>query len=232
MHKRCSWIRVAPSVVGALCAGALGLGACGDDGSAPGGTAASAQNLAVDCLAPDGSPVVLASQPLKLWPPNHKFHAIGIEDCVALPTDCDGTLRAEFIWASSDEPIDDIGDGHHAPDIRVSSCQQVEVRSERQGPSDGRVYKLGVRAVDAAGNAAEGECTIQIDHDKRGVDASDSGEKYRIEFDGQSGLPLCDGEIPPPPVVVVDASVPPPPPVVVDAGVPVVPDAGVVFVGF
>lgn len=227
----------------ALCAGALGASGC-DDGSAPGNDPGalgnSSNNLAVDCLAPaDAAAVVLASQPIELWPPNHKFHNIAISDCVALPTNCDGSLSAEFIWASSDEPIDDKGDGHHAPDILFGSCQQVQVRSERQGPEDGRVYKLGVRAVDGAGNAAEGECTIVIDHDKRGTVAADSGEKYRVTFNGADGLPLCDGEddVPPvtPPVTPVDAGTPVVPPVVpVDSGTPVVPpvqpaDAGPIF---
>ena len=169
----------------------------------------------------DRAPPVLTPKTIDLWPPNHKFHSISVADCVSVSDSCESGLRAEFVWASSDEPIDARGDGHHAPDIRIDDCNRVQVRSERQGPRDGRVYKLGVRVVDSAGNAAESACTIIVDHDKRGVVGSDSGEQYRIIFDGQNGLPQCDGERPPPPPPATprDAGTPPPPPPPTDAGV-------------
>lgn len=162
------------------------------------------------CLEPDAPPV-LEAQPISLWPPNHKFHEIAVEDCVRVRSGCD--LQGEFVWASSDEPVDDKGDGHHAPDILLSDdCQRVSVRSERQGPKDGRVYKLGVRVVDAEGNASEASCTIIIDHDRRGVVGADSGEKYRITFDGTSGGPSCDGEVTPPPAPPANPPANPPTP--------------------
>ena len=43
----------------------------------------------------------------------------------------------------------------------------MQLRSERQGPKDGRVYKLGVRVVDGSGNASEGVCTVVVDRDQR-----------------------------------------------------------------
>lgn len=147
----------------------------------------------VDSKAP-----TLEPHTLNLWPPNHKFHTISVNDCVSVTDACQGDLNAEFIWASSDEPVDDKGDGHHAPDIMISDCGEVQLRAERQGPKDGRVYKLGVRVVDGAGNATESECAIIVDHDQRGVLGEDSGEAYRIELNGQNATPACDGENPPP----------------------------------
>jgi hypothetical protein len=161
------------------------------------------------------APVLTPRAPLKLWPPNHKFHSITPEDCFSVSDACEGSaLKAEFIWASSDEPIDSIGDGHHAPDIQVASCGAIALRAERQGPKDGRTYKLGVRVVDRGGNAAEGVCSVVVDHDQRGVDGKDSGEAYRISFTGSQGLPECDGEQPPPPPVTPPTNPPPtnPPP--------------------
>ena len=149
----------------------------------------------VDSAAP-----VLVPQTIELWPPNHKFHDVSVADCVAATDTCDGDLTAEFIWASSDEPVDDIGDGHHAPDIVLDDdCQRVSLRSERQGPRDGRVDRLGVRVTDSAGNGALGDCAVIVDHDQRGVTGADSGEAYRIVFDGSDGGPVCDGVTEPPP---------------------------------
>jgi hypothetical protein len=165
------------------------------------------------------APPVLTPKTIELWPPNHKLHAISVEDCVGVVASCDPNVRAEFIWASSDEPIDDLGDGHHAPDIWFDDCQTVHVRAERQGPKDGRVYKLGVRVIDSAGLASESQCSIVVDHDKRGVPGAHSGDKYRVTFDGQNGAPRCGIATPPaPPVLPPDAG--PVVPVPVDAGTP------------
>ena len=147
----------------------------------------------------DSTPPRLAPRTIELWPPNHALHEIDALDCVRPVDACDGELRAEFIWASSDEPVDDIGDGHHQPDIALGDdCATVLLRAERQGPRDGRVYRLGVRVTDAAGNAVEGECAVIVDHDQRGVDGRDSGEAYRLTFDGSEGGPTCGGSNEPP----------------------------------
>jgi hypothetical protein len=150
--------------------------------------------LSAECSDPE---LIVESQTLNLWPPNHKFHDVTVEDCVSAVSTCGGALTGEFIWASSDEPIDDIGDGHHFPDIGLGvDTGHVCVRSERQGPRDGRVYKLGVRVVDASGETVERECLVIVDHDQRGVTGVDSGESYRIEFDpAQAGLD-CNGNPP------------------------------------
>ena len=57
----------------------------------------------------DTQPPVLQTHATNLWPPNHKFHEIAVSDCVSAVDACDGDIQGEFIWASSDEPIDDIG---------------------------------------------------------------------------------------------------------------------------
>lgn len=188
--------------------------------SSPDGVVCQSQLVVADTQAP-----TLTTKTLNLWPPNHKFHSIAVSDCVDVVDACQSGLQAEFIWASSDEPVDDIGDGHHQPDILIDDCQRVQLRAERQGPKDGRVYKLGVRVVDGSGNASEGVCTVVVDHDQRGVLGADSGENYRITLDGQGGQLSCDGtnEVPPteepptdqPPVEQPPVDQPPP---VIDPG--------------
>jgi hypothetical protein len=159
----------------------------------------------------DTAPPRLESHTLQLWPPNHKFHEIAVNDCVSFVDACSGEVAGEFIWASSDEPVDDKGDGHHAPDIMLSDCGKLALRAERAGPRNGRVYTLGVRVVDTDGNAVEGTCKVIVDHDQRGVQGADDGESYRITFDGSQGGPVCDGQIEPPapPTVIPPIQQPP-----------------------
>ena len=116
-------------------------------------------------------------EPVELWPPNHKWHTISGEDCVW--DACDTDLQVTFNSATSDEPVNDKGDGNTEPDI-ILECDRVQVRSERQGGSNGRVYKLGWTAVDDSGNHTDGECTVVVPHDQSGRDAIDDGPAYEI----------------------------------------------------
>ncbi|MDB4973649.1 MAG: hypothetical protein JWN48_1990 [Myxococcaceae bacterium] len=197
--------------LGLLCAGA-----CGDDGTGAGlgslstASPATTAELMPGCLARNAAvapgPLVVSPKTLNIWPPNHKFHTIDVADCVTVTGVCDPGVTAEFIWGSSDEPVDSLGDGHFSPDILFDGCDHVQVRSERQGPKDGRVYKLGVRVIDGAGHASEAACTVVVDHDQRGVRGADSGESYRIvPTSAQTGL-ACAGRAEPPPVIVPPAS--------------------------
>jgi hypothetical protein len=212
--------RSAPILRLTVCALLTGLGACEDDSDLS--MASNNQRMTAECAADAGPPLSLTGRTIYLWPPNHKLHAIDVADCAALAPTCDPDVEAEIVWASSDEPVDDRGDGHHGPDILVSDCHQVQVRAERQGPKDGRVYKLGVRAVDRAGNVAESVCTIVVDHDKSGRVAADSGEAYRIILDGAGGRPYCDGT--PPALPDAGRTVPPDGGMTSDAGTPDVVD--------
>lgn len=61
---------------------------------------------------------------LVLWPPNHKYHTIDLED--------DSCIQK----VTSDEPeeVDKGGDGHTFDDIIIENKSTVRVRAERQGP--------------------------------------------------------------------------------------------------
>ncbi|MET0389381.1 MAG: hypothetical protein ABW321_25630 [Polyangiales bacterium] len=147
-----------------------------------------------------GSAIVdVEPQVISLWPPNHKLHEIALEDCVAVSGGCGLGWVGQFVWASSDEPVNATGDGNHAPDIVVSDdCQRISLRSERRGPSDGRVYNLGVRVIDSAGAVHESGCSVVVDHDRGGSFAVDSGDAYRVVLDGSQGGPACNGPLTPP----------------------------------
>ncbi len=120
-----------------------------------------------------------------LWPPNHKYHTITGADCVV--DACDENVRVTFLSASSDEPVNAKGDGNTEPDI-VLACDHVQLRSERQGGSNGRVYTLGWKAVDEAGNETDGECIVTVHHDQSGRQAVDDGPAYALTLDAEE----CD----------------------------------------
>ncbi|MBW1907032.1 MAG: hypothetical protein JRJ24_17370, partial [Deltaproteobacteria bacterium] len=85
---------------------------------------------------------------------------------------------------SSDEPVNDKGDGNTEPDI-ILSCDSVELRAERQGGSDGRVYSLEYRAVDDDGNETSGTCTVVVPHDQSGDEAIAQEPAYTIDQENE-----------------------------------------------
>ena len=131
---------------------------------------------------------------VSLWAPNHKLHEVSLLECAPMLAGCDDDLDAEFAWASSDEPLDANGDGHHQPDVLRIDPEHVCVRSERQGPQNGRVYRLGVEVADPSGERAVVECVVVVDHDQRGVTAHEDGEVYRLNFSAASDRETCTGE--------------------------------------
>ena len=126
-------------------------------------------------------PTVVEQEPGELWPPNHRMVDIHVDDCVTVTDRCDRDVDVFFTRVESDEPMDDIGDGNHEPDMVLATCDQVSLRAERQGPMDGRVYTLHWRAVDDAGFAVDGTCEVPVPHDQSGAPAIKGAPLAAIE---------------------------------------------------
>lgn len=129
----------------------------------------------------------------ELWPPNHAFHAVRVGGVV----DPDGQPLAVRITAvSQDEPVDDAGDGATCPDAVGLGTDVVQLRAERQGSGDGRVYRVAFVATDPLGAACTGDVTVCVRHDRRpGGTCGDGGPLYDATAgDGVlcGGDPICD----------------------------------------
>lgn len=131
----------------------------------------------VDTLPPE----VIEHDPAPMWPPHHDMHRVTVEDCVTVDDLCDEDVEAWFTWVTSDEPADDTGDGNTAPDVRVLSCGEVDLRAERLGGSDGRVYTLGWAAMDDDGHMVDGTCRVTVPHDQGGAPATAGAPAYRMD---------------------------------------------------
>jgi cysteine-rich repeat protein len=114
-----------------------------------------------------------AAAPDLLWPPNHHLHRIAI----AGVTDPDGDpIAIEVLEIFQDEPVDDSGDGTTEPDAVGIGGDAPELRAERSGGGDGRVYHVRFRAVDSYDAACSGSVRVCVPHDrKRGGICVDQG---------------------------------------------------------
>ncbi len=134
-------------------------------------------------VADTASPSILslfALSPTRLFPPNHKLVNVSVPTIVSKDT-CDPAphLRCSV---TSDEPADAAGDGATRFDIvfngasiftqgtgeRVIATSNgvgsftLQLRAERAGPGDGRVYGVVCLPVDAAGNRGSSETAVVV----------------------------------------------------------------------
>ena len=130
-------------------------------------------------IVDDEGPEV-STRTVSLWPPNHKYHAVSLEDCFETVDDCDTEWSAHLRYVSSDEPENARGDGNTMDDIVIVDDTTVRLRAERQGGSNGRVYTIGWTATDRSNNQTQGTCRVVVDHDQSGTAAIADAEAYRV----------------------------------------------------
>jgi uncharacterized repeat protein (TIGR01451 family) len=114
-----------------------------------------------------------------LWPPNHKFVLRTLTGAFDIDGDAVVTTVLEV---TQDEPLDELGDGKTTPDARPGAAgDQVELRAERSGRGDGRVYRISFKVEDGLGGECTGTALLGVPHDQRGDPAVDSGAVY-VDF--------------------------------------------------
>ncbi len=128
--------------------------------------------------------VVMKVQPVSMWPPNHKYRTIAPEMLVASVTDACGRpipiSSALVVQVSSDEPDDAKGSGKTAADIAVTCPNRVDLRVERMGGGNGRVYTIVYRFFTENGVSADGVGRAVVPHDASGKAAIDDGSSYVV----------------------------------------------------
>jgi hypothetical protein len=136
----------------------------------------------VDIGAHEFQPPSCDVDPHELWPPNHKYVTVAVDLDLGSMSLADSDVYA---FASSDEPDNDKGDGNTTGDVNGydgysspvdvsdtcgdvdnghSACN-VDLRSERSGTGDGRVYTIGLRVTSEDGSR-ETECEVTVPHDQ------------------------------------------------------------------
>ncbi len=110
-----------------------------------------------------------------LWPPNHK----GVNVSITGVSDPDGdTVTTTITDVTQDEPLKGLGSGDTCPDAFGVGTSTVQLRAERDGTADGRVYHLSFTATDAAGNSCTGVVTVCVPHDQSGRPCADEGPLF------------------------------------------------------
>lgn len=72
----------------------------------------------------------------------------------------------EITSVVSNEAVDAKGSGNTEVDWEVTGALTVDLRAERSGQGDGRVYTITVVCTDDAGARALGSVTVAVAHDQ------------------------------------------------------------------
>ena len=128
-----------------------------------GGTASCSFNVYVNDIEP---PVIenLTVSPTTIWPPDHKMVMVTVD--YTARDNCGGTIYSD-LWAWSNEPENDIGDGNKSGDIELVDGHHVRLRAERSGTEAGREYYLFAACWDELGNWNYQNIVVTVPHDMK-----------------------------------------------------------------
>jgi DNA-binding beta-propeller fold protein YncE len=136
----------------------------------------------VDTITPT---INLSVSTLSMWPPNHEYQTFNVSDFVSSVTDgCDTSLGVSSVVISqvtSDELENSGGDGNTSNDIVIAAnCKSVQLRAERDGPGDGRVYTITFEVRDGSGNVGTATARVLVPKSQGSGPAIDSGPHYTV----------------------------------------------------
>jgi hypothetical protein len=66
----------------------------------------------------------------------------------------------------SNEPVNGQGDGNTAPDWELTGALTLNLRAERAGNGNGRIYTVRVNCSDGSGNASTDTVEVAVPHDQ------------------------------------------------------------------
>lgn len=158
---------------------------------------ATATDEVIITVADDQPPMITVVAPSGLWPPNHKYVTVAASQCVISVQDgCSGNMPVSGVkitQVTSDEPEDakGNGDGNTVNDIVIAGdCKSVQLRSERQGGGNGRVYTIHLSVDDGNGNVGIATCLVTVPKSQNGDPAVDDGPVYTVTSNCSNGAAM------------------------------------------
>jgi hypothetical protein len=136
---------------------------------------------------PDSTPPTITLIPnvnMVLWPPDHRYVSVSVTDFVASASDnCDASVNLSSVYIlkiTSDEVENGNSDGDTLNDIIIgANCKTAQLRAERDGSADGRVYTITFKVVDSSGNFTTATATVTVPTTLN-TPAVDSGVHYTV----------------------------------------------------
>jgi hypothetical protein len=167
--------------------GSYDVGTTGVTVSAVDACGAEAVCVSTVTVIDDTPPTVEVAGGLELWPPNHKYVGLTLADCgLSIEDNCSDSLDADTagtitsIYSDEEEDAGGNGDGKTSLDMVILDEVDFDLRAERAGGENGRVYGIAFELADDSGNVTEAICYVDVPHSHNGDLAVDDGELYVV----------------------------------------------------
>jgi hypothetical protein len=97
---------------------------------------------------------------------------------------CDASVSVASVYitqVTSDEVENGNGDGNTLNDIVIAAdCHSVQLRAERDGSQNGRVYRIMLKLSDGSGNVTTAIAKVSVPKNQNGNPAIDDGAQYVV----------------------------------------------------
>jgi hypothetical protein len=123
-----------------------------------------------DTTAPSLS---VSASPSTLWPANHKLVTVNIS--IDVSDNLDPQPEVTLLSVVSSEPDSGAGDTTQG-DIVIVDNQTLQLRAERTGKDNGRIYTITYEATDAYGNSTTASTTVTVPHNQGPGNSGNSTE--------------------------------------------------------
>jgi hypothetical protein len=119
----------------------------------------------------------IIASPDSLWPPNHLMRNVEIN---YLATDNCSQLNT-VLTVTSNEP-ETSSDSEDLPgDWIITDAHHVQLRAERSGKGNGRIYTITIKSTDSAGNTTSANVTVTVAKNKCGSTECDDEEEASLK---------------------------------------------------
>ena len=109
-----------------------------------------------------------------LWPANHKMKSINVLGVTDPDSD---TVSINIDSITQDEPITGLGSGDLSPDGSGIGTTTAQIRAERSGMGDGRVYEITFTASDSNGGTCSDSVFVGVPKNQN-LEPIDSGQNF------------------------------------------------------
>lgn len=129
--------------------------------------------------------ITLNGRTITLWPADHKYKTVKVSDLVDSASDsCDAGVnlgKVVIAQVSSDEPDNGSGDGDSSNDMVIAQdCKSVQLRAERDGKRNGRVYTITFKVKDGSGNVRTATAKVTVPKSQNGSPAVNDGSNHTV----------------------------------------------------
>jgi hypothetical protein len=129
--------------------------------------------------------ITLTGQTIVFSSSNHQYETVNLTSLVASASDsCDPSVDINDVviaQVTSDEAENGNGDGNTNDDIVIAAnCKSVQLRAERAGSGNGRVYTITFLVRDTAGNTTTATARVTVPKSQNGTAAVDDGPHYTV----------------------------------------------------